>query len=660
MKYSRLTLLALLFMACSICAQAGNSRSANDSTPTLQAQFGWVPLTGCVPQTIQFMDSSTTTGPGIASWFWDFGDGTTGTDQEPLHDFNANGSYTIQFTVTDSSGNTSSSTKVLVVNTPTPIVTLGADTSVCAGTPVVLDAGPQPGCQYYWSTGETTQTIHVTVTGDYWVQVYNATCAGFASINVAAKPQLSVNFTSSQSGNCLPVSAQLTDQSESCGSTIVYRRWNFDNGDSSLLQNPVHVYNTGGNHTVSLTERDNTGLEITTTLPVYVNINSNLVHLGNDTTICFGLPFTLDAGSLASSFLWSTGDTTRTITVMNAGTYWVQVTKNGCIGWDTLVLGTVFPLAPAISSDITSQCLPVLVHFADSTQLLCGASPVTGWAWDFGDSTSSAQQNPAHVYHNTGNFTVRLTVRNSLGVTDTVSKTIAIVTIGPDIVPMPASTVCLGNSAPLDAGNEGAQYQWSPAAPLTNDTIENPMAAPGVTTMFNVEVTKCGVTIHDSVMVYVDSVSRPVIQTDGTTLIAQPGITYQWYKDGSQIAGATRQSYKPVNAGYYEVEISNIKGCYGKSASYYFLPEGVAIPGSKLKVKISPNPATGNTIHVLFSRIPGQAVEVNIYDSFGRKMYTGNCRSNINAINCEQFHTGQYFVEVLTNGQRVVLPVQIL
>jgi PKD repeat protein len=608
---------------------------------------------------MQFLDSTVTGSAGIAGWYWDFGDGTTGTDQEPLHDYNANGSYTITFTVTDSSGNTSSSTKVLVVNTPTPIVTLPADTSVCEGTPVTLDAGPQPGCQYYWSTGETTQSIQVTQTGDYYVQVYNSMCAGFATITLLAKPQLSVNFASNQAGNCLPISVQLTDQSESCGSSIVYRRWNFDNGDTSSLQNPVFVYSSGGIHNVSLTERDNTGLELTTTIPVNINTNAIPVNLGNDTTICFGTPLMLDAGNPTDRFLWSTGDTTRTITVKNAGIYSVQVSSNGCIGWDTLVLNTVFPLAPAFGNNITSQCLPVQVNFSDSTQLLCGASPVSDWSWDFGDGTGSQQQNPSHVYNSAGDFTVKLTVHNSLGVADTISRPITIVTIGPDSISMPSSTVCLGYSAQLDAGNEGAQYRWTPSTPLTNDTIENPMAAPGVTTLFNVQVTKCGVTMRDSVMVYVDSAGSPVIRTDGTLLMSQPAVTYQWYKDGTPVPGATRQTYNATTAGYYQVEISNTKGCYGKSASYYFLPEGVEIPGSKMKVKVSPNPTTSNTIHVLFSKIPGQPVEVNLYDAYGRRMYTGTCRSNINTINCEQLHAGQYFVEVLTNGQRVVLPVQL-
>ncbi|HSC40542.1 MAG TPA: PKD domain-containing protein, partial [Chitinophagaceae bacterium] len=436
-----------------------------------------------------------------------------------------------------------------------------------------------PDVFYYWSNDSTTRTIQVTTAGDYWVQIYNATCSGFSQIHVGVRTQLQVDFTNSQSGNCLPVPMQFTDNAATCGVGVVYRRWNFDNGDSSLLPNPVYIYQTGGAHTVSLTERDNTGLEITTTKTVYVNTNAGLVFLGNDTTLCYGNRLVLDAGTLATKYLWSTGDTTRTISVKEPGTYSVTVGKNSCQGADTLVVATVFPLAPAIGSNITSRCLPVAVRFTDNTLTVCGTAPITGWAWDFGDGSISTDPAPVHSYRKAGPFTVKLTVTDSLGVNAAVTKDIKIVTIGPVPPAMDAAAICLGKTVSLDAGNEGATYAWTPATHLSNDTVRNPEASPVVTTLFKVDITKCGVTVADSVMVYVDSVATPIIESDGKTLTAQPGITYAWFKDGVLIPGAASRTYKPVVGAYYQVEISNSKGCYGRSGSYFFLPEGVSIPG---------------------------------------------------------------------------------
>jgi len=635
---------------------------APDTTsPGLQAQFGYISFTNCLPVTIQFIDTSLTNGNTVTGWLWDFGDGTTGTDQEPIHDYLVDGNYTVSFTISDDSGHSSTTSMVIAISTNTPTVNLGPDTSVCQGSPLILDAGPQtPDIQYYWSTGDTTRTLQVTTTGDYWVQVYNASCSGFSSLHVSARPGLVVAFTGNQADTCLPVTMHFTDLSQVCGSNIIYRRWDFDNGDTSALQNPTHLYASGGAHTVKLTEKDDNGQEITTTQTIYINTNAGLVDLGNDTSICYGPAIVLDAGSLGNHYTWSTGETSRTISVKDAGVYSVQVTNNGCVGWDSITVSTTFPLVPAFSSDITTKCLPVPVRFTDNTQIVCGSSPLTGWVWDFGDSTSSAQQNPIHIYHKAGPFTVKLTAYDSLGVAASTSRNINITTIGPVAPAMNDATICLGNIVDFDAGNEGAGYAWTPAGPLSNDTIRNPQAAPGVTTLFKVQITKCGVTVTDSVMVYVDSVSRPLVQYDGATLIAQPASSYQWYKDSVAIPGATARSYKPLTGGYYQVEISNTKGCFGRSASYFILMEGVALPGSKMKVKVSPNPATGENINVLFSKIPGQAVEVNVYDAFGRRVYSGHCSSVINPIDCSHFYKGMYYVEVLSKGQKVVLPLQIL
>jgi len=632
-----------------------------DTTPAIQAQFGYIAFTACLPVTIQFIDTSITNGHTITGWQWDFGDGTTGSDPEPIHDYLVNGSFTVTYTISDDSGHTSTTSMQVVISTNTVSVNLGPDTSLCQGNVMILDAGPQaPDVQYYWSTNETSRTIQVTTTGDYWVQVYNATCSGFSQLHIAAKPGLTVDFAGAQADTCLPITMHFTDLSEACGGFIAYRRWNFDNGDSSLLQNPDHLFATGGIHTVSLTQRDNSGLEITTTKSVFVNTNAGLVHLGNDTTICYGMPLTLDAGNLASRYTWNTGDTTRTIAIKEAGIYAVQVTSNACIAWDSITIAATFPFVPGFSGNVTSQCLPVPVRFTDNTQIVCGAAPLTGWTWDFGDSTTSLQQNPTHIYHKTGKFPVKLTVYDSLGVSASFVKDITVTTIGPVMPTLGDAAICLGHSVEFDAGNEGARYAWTPAASVSNDTMRNPQVSPGVSTLYKVQISKCGVTITDSVMVYVDSVSRPILQYDGAMLLAQPAVSYQWYKDNTILPGATARSYKPLVGGYYQVEISNTRGCFGRSANYFFLPEGVSIPGSKMKVKVSPNPASGDLISVLFSKVPGEAVGVNVYDAAGRKVYSGNCSGVVNPIDCSHFYKGMYYVEVITKGQKIVLPLQIL
>lgn len=66
--------------------------------------------------TVNFTDSSTDANNDITQWSWDFGDGATSSDQNPMHVYAASGNYDVELTVTDSEGNTSTSTQTVVVS----------------------------------------------------------------------------------------------------------------------------------------------------------------------------------------------------------------------------------------------------------------------------------------------------------------------------------------------------------------------------------------------------------------------------------------------------------------------------------------------------------------------------------------------------------------
>lgn len=66
--------------------------------------------------TVNFTDSSTDANNDITQWSWEFGDGVTSSDQNPMHVYAASGNYDVVLTVTDSEGNTSTSTQTVVVS----------------------------------------------------------------------------------------------------------------------------------------------------------------------------------------------------------------------------------------------------------------------------------------------------------------------------------------------------------------------------------------------------------------------------------------------------------------------------------------------------------------------------------------------------------------
>jgi len=65
------------------------------------ADFSASPLSGKYPLTVQFTDLSTNT---PTSWLWDFGDGSTSTEQNPIHQYTSEGSFTVSLTATNAGG----------------------------------------------------------------------------------------------------------------------------------------------------------------------------------------------------------------------------------------------------------------------------------------------------------------------------------------------------------------------------------------------------------------------------------------------------------------------------------------------------------------------------------------------------------------------------
>jgi len=78
----------------------------------------------------------------------------------------------------------------------------------------------------------------------------------------------------------------------------------------------------------------------------------------------------------------------------------------------------------AFTADIRYGKIPLTVQFTDTS--VPGDSPITAWAWRFGDDETSTEQNPIHIYKKAGNYDVSLTATNAQG-NDTVTQTAYIV-----------------------------------------------------------------------------------------------------------------------------------------------------------------------------------------------------------------------------------------
>lgn len=356
-------------------------------------------------------------------------------------------------------------------NCTLPTVNLGNDTSICSGSSLMLDAG-NTGAQYLWSTGDTSQTISVNTNGNYWVQVGSGICTTNDTINVNViipSPLNLGNDTSICSGSSLMLDA---------GNTGAKYLWS--TGDTTQT---ISV-NTSGSYSVEITDnfcpvRDT----------IVVNFGSSMsVNLGADTTLCIGDILSLNANIAGNKYLWSTGDTTQTITVNTDSAYWVRVGDSTCFGFDTI--NVLFNPPPVV--DLGSD---TFICIGNNLQLNASTSGAT-YNWSTGVSTPSIAVSAQGLY----------TITVTIGSCKTSDSIMVNYFFSPSISAFPDTTIKQGQSVQLGTGGNGiVSYSWSPSAFLDNPNIINPTATPLQTTVYYVTATDSnGCKKMDSVRIAVE------------------------------------------------------------------------------------------------------------------------------------------------------------
>ncbi|MBL7707412.1 MAG: right-handed parallel beta-helix repeat-containing protein [Taibaiella sp.] len=156
---------------------------------------------------------------------------------------NATGTYYVQAYFNQ---NCKAYDTVLVTVSPLPLVDLGADTVLCNGTILTLDAG-NPGASYLWDNTTTLQTRDVNAAGQYYVTVTDGNyCTASDTINISIVAPPNGTFTATEGPN-----GAFTF--EASGNNIDTYSWNFGDGNTNT-GNPVdHTYDQNGNYTVTLT-----------------------------------------------------------------------------------------------------------------------------------------------------------------------------------------------------------------------------------------------------------------------------------------------------------------------------------------------------------------------------------------------------------------------
>lgn len=255
-----------------------------------EAQFVFSPSAPKENETIHFNASTSKDIDGtITAYFWDFGDGTTGTGMTSSHSYSHKGTYTVVLRVTDNDGNTGNTSKTVTVSTGTsPTATFQfSPTNPYTTTDVYFNASGSTDADgtivnFGWdfgdgSTGSGERTSHrYTRAGRYKVILTvtdndgNKT-NGTADIDVTSALPPTADFLFNLNPG-LAVSFNASASSATNG-TIVSYSWDFGDATQETTSNPTinHIYISVGSYLVVLTVTDSNGNTGSTNKSVTVN-----------------------------------------------------------------------------------------------------------------------------------------------------------------------------------------------------------------------------------------------------------------------------------------------------------------------------------------------------------------------------------------------------
>ena len=445
-----------------------------NASPT--ADFSYSPANPPVGAWAQFDGSGSSDSDGtIASYVWNFGDGSTDSGVSQWHRFNAPGTYIVTLTVTDDDGASDTMTLAVQVgssNQPPVAAFSGTPTNPMVNAWVQFDATASADsdgsiASYAWhfgdgSTGNGSLVWHqFSAPGTYVVTLTvtdddGASDATSLAIQVGPSNQSPVaDFTFTPTNPLVNAWVQFNaSASHDPDGSIANYAWNFGDGTSDIGSVVWHRFAGVGIYVVTLTVADDDGATNTVTQTIQVGGSVNAAptasfsYLPASPTIGEWVRFdgtrSIDTDGSISAYQWSFGDGTVPVSdpivyhqFTGAGTYVVSLivtdddgatdTSSQTVGMGTVqqspvALITFAPVAPAVGESVS---------FNASTSY-DPDGVIVSYRWDLdGNGVDDAFTPTINATYNTpGVAMVRLTVIDNDGLSSTSTQAVVITATG--------------------------------------------------------------------------------------------------------------------------------------------------------------------------------------------------------------------------------------
>ncbi len=368
------------------------------------------------------------TSADVGSYLWDFGNNMTSTAENPVMDYQEDGTYIVSLTATNNCGSTMVFDTIEIATPPTA----GFDISTITACPpfdfMPLDESSNNTIAWEWFVfGPDTLTatgpeplFTLTTPGQYSVMLIASNAQGNDTLYNA--DQITIEAEAEASFDTSVDNLEVTFTNNSSNATDYL--WGFGDDEISNEENPTHIYSDYGTYTITLIAFNNCG---TDTSSVTIDLEPaglapSASFSGSPLLGCVPevVSFTDESTNDPTSWEWilpgaDPGNSSLqnpVVTYNETGTYDVTLIASNSFGSDTLIQAQYIVIEDVPTASFDADVLDNTVNFTNTS------TNADGFLWLFGDNQSSNEENPQHTYNEQGNYEVILIASNDCG-TDT-------------------------------------------------------------------------------------------------------------------------------------------------------------------------------------------------------------------------------------------------
>ena len=441
-------------------------------------------LRGCIPFTVDFEDNSTS-GGGIESWEWTFGDGGADSIQDPSYTYILAGTFTVSLIVTDSNGCDSAlvmpqyitanvSPDASFTTDPTSLSVCEPPLTVGFTNNSVNGNGGTNNISHLWDMGNGVVSSATNAPDQTYTEIGTFPIKLIVTDNLGCQDSLmrTVNIGNPTADFSIPDSICLGDELNPFNSSLGANgyTWDFGDGQTSTSGNPGYTYPVQGSYDINLIARNTAlGCSDDTTITIFVQevvaefTSSPIFSCENP--MCQTFQQTSSAN--ASQFNWyfehdfqvDNGENVTHCFYIDTNRYTVHdpyeivtiLTASSSLGCSDTVehRSTLSPISAFVQPDVYQGCAPLTVNFRDSTR---SNEPIVSWFYDFDDGSTSTDRHPTHTFTTPGTYTVTVDVVEQTGCSD--DDYTIVIEVGEPIVPsftVSTNQICRGDEVTFES-----------------------------------------------------------------------------------------------------------------------------------------------------------------------------------------------------------------